>query len=134
MLTQPPSDRTRAPGMHPSPEFWILSSGFFPKNAKQTQFTPGDSPDMRNKPNLRRGPQIYELPTTNYELFMRNKPNFRIPSVPTHPKNTKRTQFQDVSCPLRRLRAEFLRNYLFSTELYCYCAVQLYAVKYVIDF
>ena len=38
MPNQPPSDRTRAKGGHPSPEFWILNSGFSPNYAKQTQF------------------------------------------------------------------------------------------------
>ncbi len=86
MPTQPPSDRTRAPGMHPSPEFWILTSGF--------------PPNPRNKPNPRTG-------TACRAPNPRNKPNFHLahppntqnkPNLPPRPpcptsKYAKRTQF-----------------------------------------
>ena len=56
MPNQPPSDRTRAKGGPPSPEFWILTSGF--------------SPNMRNEPNLPPNRPAHDQK-------MQNEPNFR---------------------------------------------------------
>ncbi len=78
--------RTQSPYGHgmPCPHF-----------AKRTQFhkanwqkPTANSQNMRNEPNL--------TPAN-----LRNEPNSRIPSVPTHPKNTKRTQF---TVPLKSRR------------------------------
>ena len=96
MPKKPPSDRTRAKGGPPSPEFWILTSGF--------------SPNMRNKPNF--GPTT-PLSTICYLLsavFNKTNPisaaadlwrtkkyeTNPIPayqSVPPHTNYAKRTQF-----------------------------------------
>ncbi len=70
MPNQPPSDRTRAPGGPPSPDFWILTSGF--------------SPNMRNEPNLphRHHPAAPIMrnepnPSCWRAQKMRNEPNLR---------------------------------------------------------
>ena len=67
----------------PSSEFWILTSGFSPKNAKRTL----------NKTHAEGVPPLYLTPTevgeTPARQNMRNEPN---PTVPT-PKYTERTQF-----------------------------------------
>ncbi len=77
MTKKPQSDRTRARGLPPSPEFWILDSDFriLPKNAKRTQFAPAHPAKTRNKPNLpSHHPTIYYL-LSAICCFPQNKPN-----------------------------------------------------------
>ena len=119
MLTQPPSDRTRAKGGPPSPEFWIL-----PKYAKRTQSHPTDCLNYAKRtqfPNTRcpahtkhakrtQFPQVSDHPkprlcetnpirvstASGHPIFLRNEPNFTPRRTCGGPKNAKRTQFTAI--------------------------------------
>ena len=78
MPIQPLSDRTRAKGVPPSPEFWIPTSGF--------------SPNMQNEPNL---PPQQPKNAKHLSGRIAAKTETQLHPQRTHgrPKNTERTQF-----------------------------------------
>ncbi len=87
MPIQPPSDRTCARGEPPSPDFWLLTSGFSPILRNEPNFPPAHNPNAQNEPN----------PGTRN---LRNKPNFPRSQISDvrfrispHPDRAKRTQF-----------------------------------------
>ena len=84
---KPPSDRTRAAFRHPelaegpSPEFWILTSGFSPKCETNPICHPNNQ-KMRNEPNS-------SIPIVSRRpLFMQNEPNLPSRQLP-HPAITR---------------------------------------------
>ena len=84
---QSPSDRTRATGVDPSPEFCILTSGSSPNHAKRTLKT---TPATGGPPLYLTPTEVGETPTTPQYAKRTQSPPQR-----THgrPKNAKRTQF-----------------------------------------
>ncbi len=115
MPTKPPSDRTRAKGVLPSPEFWILTSGFSPKMQNEPNSSiPGVPPPRPHPKNTKRTqshPDKYAKRTQSQPANsqspkaksqkMRNEPNFACPTAQLFTIHcslftlfTKRTQFQ----------------------------------------
>ncbi len=109
MPNQPPSDRTRARGEPPSPDFWLLTSGFSPIMQNEPKKTTpdaigpplyltltevGDTPTTQNHEtnpiSSRRHPQKCETnPISSRSLpKIRNEPNFR-PDGPVEDQNTR---------------------------------------------
>ncbi len=91
----PALDRTHTPGVHPSPEFWILTSGFSPKYETNPIYTAADlwipqkcetnpisarptTQNMRNEPNFIPARASCLLPRTS---IMRNEPNSTRPTA-----------------------------------------------------
>ncbi len=114
MPNQPPSDRTRAKGGPPSPEFWILTSGFSPIMRNEPNLPPcrpSQDQKTRNEPNFRCSEQI--LTTNDWRLktaFNETNPISSPPRAYCLLPHAQKCETNPISAPNQPAHHPYMRN------------------------